>query len=281
MESLWNTLAGEQFEESPYRPVQVGGVTMCALYVDRNNEERKYTTDLYFDTGLSFVAKPRFLSYRHRFVLVPKDNISGANRWDMRASDVADWIRWSEHMSHTIVTSTFKSGASVPSLLHAQSFGARREGQYLSSLVQAQTSVVVPWDIMPLFQEVQIAKLHGYPLNGLKLSAMKTCQGLEQISDKAFELALNYDHLKAFNLVIVPENTDHYTVYFVPRKKSATTIYGLHRWQIGSYEMNGQLQAPSQQEADDLTEAAVLNMYRTTCLDEEEFDEFQRLIHTF
>ena len=98
MESLWNTLAGEQFEESPYRPVQVGGVTMCALYVDRNNEERKYTTDLYFDTGLSFVAKPRFLSYRHRFVLVPKDNISGANRWDMRASDVADWIRWSEHM---------------------------------------------------------------------------------------------------------------------------------------------------------------------------------------
>jgi len=134
---------------------------------------------------------------------------------------------------------------------------------------------------MPLFQSIEVAQLHHHPLNGLKFTAMKTLQGLDQISNKVFELALNYDHLKAFNLVIVPENTDYYVVYFIPRKKSATTIYGPNRWQVGSFEMNGQLQATSQREADELDEAKVLDMYRATCLDEEEFYEFQKLLHTF
>jgi len=180
--------------------------------------------------------------------------------------------------------STFKSGASVPFDLHAQSFPLWRDSDTrLSALpdVDARSEVLVEIGMMPRFRNIQVARLRDYPIQGLRLTYQDSEDGLTEVSRKIFELALNYDNLKAFNVVIVPSRDATPSVYFFPRRKDGVAIYGVRRWQIAALEANGLLQAKDAQEANSLSMSDVNDIFRETSLSEDEFKEFLRQLQSF
>jgi hypothetical protein len=191
--------------------------------------------------------------------------------------DIEDLLFWSAHMQHVITVSTFKSGASHPFTFHAQSFPLQRksDGICLSALPGLPTTPAIEEGEMPHFTSLRIERLKTYPLRGIRIAGE-----LMEVSKKTYELALNYDDGKAFNLVILPSGPD---MYFFPRKKDGNAIYKIanRRWQIAALEANGLMQAKNQEDAAKIDAAMIDDIFSQTGLSEGEFNNFLNLLNTF
>jgi len=282
LEDIWDKLGEHKLLDAKIRDIMVEDACFRVLYPP-NEEVIKH--NIYLRTGLSFFAKPRFESYRYRFVLFPADSLAGVARWEIKEQDIRDLIRWSEKMEHVVTVSTFKSGASTPFAFHAQSFPMRRKSdqQCLSALPGAGVTELNTRGSMPHFKSIWIGQLAKYPIRGLKITGE-----LSDLCKKTFELALNYDHLKAFNIVILPGQDKHMNssrpaVYFFPRRKDGQAIYqiGRQRWQIAALEVNGLMQAKDEDEAERINAATIKAAFSNTSLNEKEFEDFLKLLDTF
>lgn len=279
VEDIWDRLAKGAFVEAELRSVNLGAATFRVLYWSRSEE---FVPALYLETGLSLLAWPRLVSYRHRWVLLPRDTIAARECWRLQLDDVVDALRWSAHMEHISTFSTFKSGASEPFSRHWQSFPLRRsKGEYLTALRNVPTKVHVERGAMPRFEQIEVAVLQEYPACGLKIVAEDSEGGLLQAARKTYELALGFDALKSFNVVIVPDGSRTPSIFLFPRRKDGKVIFGPHRWQIAGLELNGLLQAPSKDEADKIDEAFIIDMFGQTTASAGEFEYVLSLIDTF
>ena len=134
---------------------------------------------------------------------------------------------------------------------------------------------------MPHFEELQIEALDGYPVRGILIRSHQTDAGRRQAAQKAYELALNYDGMKAFNLVIVPREQDSPSVFVFPRPKEGRAIYGPRRWQIAAVELNGLMQTKDSEEEASIDSDTIKDIFRQTTLSERQFEEFCKGIDTF
>lgn len=281
LEKIWDRLASGVFTPAKLRAVKVGRATFKILHLARNAEQ--LVPGAYLQTGLSFYAWPRLAGYRHRFVLCPMDSVGGQVRWDLRCQDVLDWLRWSKHMRHVVTMSTLKSGASTPLYLHAQSFPLRQGREYLTALADPKPrgKILVDFGCMPHFGDIRISWLHDYPMPGFRMDMRSTDRAVEQAADKAFEFALNWNGLKAFDLAILPQDRGALAVYFFPRRKDGRCIYGPSRWQIAAIEANGLIQAKSKSQALAMDETAIKSLFTAVRLTESEMQECLGLVHSF
>lgn len=281
VEKVWDRLAGKDFTPATIRCVDVDGCEFKVLYLSRQED---FVPDVYLNTGLSLYVWPRLAAYRYRHILASPDNMGENPRWAMGRPDLASWMKWSAHMGHVVTMSTYKSGASHPAWLHAQSFPLRQEegGKTiaLTALLNAGVKTLVAPGVMPRFKNITIERLVGYPAHGLRLTGDGTEEGDSQVTRKIVELALNYDHFKAFNIVIVPLN-GRQAVHFFPRRRTGRAIYGPARWQIAGLEMNGLMQAKTPEDAASVDAALIRKILRTVSLDDAEFDGFLELLETF
>ena len=134
---------------------------------------------------------------------------------------------------------------------------------------------------MPRFKTLVIRDLANYPLRGIRITGAD-----DEVASKVFELALNYDDLKAFNLVILPppEGTSgEASAYFFPRRRDGRAIFKFHgdRWQIAALEANGLIQAKSKAAFSEIDSNTVRELFTRTGLAEDEFEEFLKLLDTF
>jgi hypothetical protein len=274
IEETWDTLAGGSFDEAVLRQIRVRDCTFLALHLPR---DESFKPRLAWRTGLSFLAVPRFAAYRHRLVLVPADVFISSRRSEITEKDIEDLLCWSAHMQHIVTVSTFKSGASHPFTFHAQSFPLERarDGMCLTALSGLRTTPVIEEGEMPHFTSLRIDSLNAYPLRGIRIAGE-----LMEVSKKTYELALNYDHLKAFNLVILPTGPD---MYFFPRNKNGNAIYRIanRRWQIAALEANGLMQAKKEEDAAKIDAAMIDEIFSRTGLSQREFQDFMNLLSTF
>ncbi|MCY2994700.1 MAG: hypothetical protein NTY19_43585 [Planctomycetota bacterium] len=141
--------------------------------------------------------------------------------------------------------------------------------------------IMVPFRTMPFFHHVQIGIVEDHPARGIVLTGSQDSDGAHQVAQKAFELALNHDHLKTFNLVIVPTVEYSARVFFFPRRRDGIAVFGPNRWQVSAMELCGMIPAKCQDEFDSLNEAVVRQMFATTCPGDKEFADFTGLIETF
>lgn len=277
IEDTWELLAAGKFAEADLRDVPVDNAIFKALHLPR---DETFKPKLAWRTGLSIVAMPRFAAYCHRLVLLPADVFVGNQRSKISQRDIEDLIIWSGHMQHVITVSTFKSGASHPFTFHAQSFPLRRkkDGWCLSALPGVPTKIEIKKGEMPHFDSVQIEQLSNYPICGLRITG-----DLSEVTKKTYELALNYDDLKAFNLVIVPSDESAPAVYFFPRNKDGNAIYQTanRRWQIAALEVNGLMQAKTETDAAQIDAARIKDIFARAGLPPEEFKTFLNLLNTF
>lgn len=278
LESIWDKLAPEDFTRAPLSEVRVGDVRFQKLFLPRGDDPSPVMIAL----GFSLYGIPRFAAYRYRLVLIPEDVVAVQNRWDIREMDIQGFISWSRHVRHVITFSTLKSGGSVPLKIHAQSFPLQSEGGVLSALATVGSELWIPQGVMPRYRSLEIRVLKGYPLRGISITG-----NAEEMASKLFELALNYDHLKTFNLVILPaskqESEAEVLAFFFPRRKDGRAIYDLNgnRWQIAALETNGLMQAKSEADLASIDESKIREIFECTGLDETEFDEFLQILETF
>lgn len=277
VEVIWDRLAGDDFQQAGLREVKVDGAPFQVLHVLRKEE---FVPSVYLPTGLSFYAWPRLAAYKYRCVLVPQENMRQTPRWELHISDISDWAKWSTHMGHVITFSTLKSGASDSLCLHAQSFPLYQDGVRLSALPGLQTEPLIRFNQMPQFEGLEIHRLTRYPIPGLKIIGNGTPDGQRQVARKLFELALNYDGLKAFNLVLIPCEND-VEAYFFPRRKSGQAIYGPQRWQIAALEVNGLMQAKTAKQRSSISAKQIKLIFREISLNEREFQDFLNILKTF
>jgi len=278
-QEVWDRLAEGHFTPAPLRPLDVDGFPFKVLHVPRDQE---FVPGVYLKTGLPLVAWPRLAAYRHRFVLLPLENLAGGDRWAIHDGDVESWMAWSAHMDHIITFSTFKSGASSPQTLHAQSFPKTdASGTVLTALAGVPSDTIVPFGDMPHFEKLEIALLVEYPVRGLRLRVDGTQQGVKQLDRKVCEFALNYDDRKAFNLIIVPQEAGTPVAYFFPRRKDGTAICGAARWQIAGLEVSGLLQVKTEDDLRCVDSRTVRALFDQTSLRADEFASFLKLVDSF
>ncbi len=279
LEASWDKLVPENFLPPTYKAVEVGGVTFQAVLVPTTADIRP---KVYVETGLSFLVWPRFAGMRYRFVLIPADYFVEPARWALNIRDIEDWILWSNHMNHIVGMSTFKSGAGVPFLLHAQSIPVCSDDQtVLTALKDISAEQLIGYEEMPFFQDVRMSTVPGYPVHCIKIQGKNSEDGLQQVAKKVFEIALNYDHLKSFNLVILPSAELSACVFFFPRRKDGTVVYGHNRWQIGALEVNGLMLTKSEEGFEKMSSANIKEIFQKTCPNRNDFELFLRLINTF
>ena len=276
-ERIWDKAARDAFTPAQLRPIDVDGYLFHSLWLPRDEE---FVPNVYLDLGLLFLLWIRLAAYRYRFVLVPVDGISQETRWQIRESDIVSWLNWSAQMKHVVTFSTLKSGASLPLGVHAQSFPLENGGVCFSALREARTSDIVSYGEMPHFERIRIARLLNYPIKGLKITGDGSDSGRCQVAKKVFEFALNYDALKAFNLVFLPLGNET-EAFFFPRRRDGRAVFGPDRWQIAALEVNGLMQAKTQKEAESLGPEEIRRIFRATSPSDEEFGCFLELINTF
>jgi len=277
-ELVWDQLARDMFTAARLRVVTVGETEFKVLHLPRTEE---FVPDVYVRTGLSFYAWPRLAGYRHRFVLTPADVLAGPERGGVTVEDVLDWIAWSAHMRHVVTFSTYKSGASYPFGMHAQSFPLHSETGTLSALTESQGRAIVDFGAMPHFGDIRIEVLEGYPARGLRILTRDGDGARMQAARKVFELAVNYDGMKAFNAVILPREDGPPAVHFFPRRKDGRATYGPGRWQIAALEINGLMQAKDRAAAEAIDADTIRDIFVQTTPDERQFEEFLNLIDSF
>lgn len=281
IEVAWDKLVPRNFSSPTYKAIDVDGATFQAVLVPPAADIRP---KVYIETGLSFLVWPRFAGMRYRFVLIPADYFVEPARWELSIQDIEDWILWSNHMGYIVSMSTFKSGAGVPFLLHAQSIPVCNDDQtVLTALQGVSAEQLIAYGEMPFFQDICISTLPGYPIPCIKIQGKNSEDGLQQVAKKVFEIALNYDHLKSFNLIITPSPDLSSCVYFFPRRKDGTAIYasGKNRWQIGALEVNGLMLTKSEEAFERMSEAKIKEIFQKTCPSRNDFELFLRLINTF
>jgi len=141
--------------------------------------------------------------------------------------------------------------------------------------------VLVPRKRMPRFERLQIERLAGYALPGLRILSDDSEEARWQAASKLYELALTYDQFKAFNIVIVP--MEHATsAFFFPRRRTGRAIADAEsRWQIAALEVNGLMQTKSERDAADLDETRIRRIFADVALSEPEFESFLELVETF
>jgi hypothetical protein len=286
IEELWDMIAQKlDFQEPEIRLIDVDGIPFRALLLPRSKD---FGPKVYLKTGLSFFAWPRIAGYRYRWVLIPADNLadnSREKRWTPTIEDITDWIRWSNTMEHNVSLSTFKSGAGVPWGIHAQSiplFLEKGEERIkLTSLQDVEPETIIETGQMPWFKDIRISVLKGYPARGLKIEGSDSADSLEQCARKTWETALNYDNFKAFNLVILPSPGQASQVYFFPRRRDGVATWGKDRWQIAGMEMSGMMPGKSNEGFRSIDPETIKQVFRRTCLDDQEFRDFLKLLETF
>ena len=280
LDSIWDSVAPRNFREATLHEVCCKNIRFQKLHLPVGDDPSPVRIHL----GFSLYGKPRFAAYRYRLVLLPEDIVGGSTRWQITRADIARFVKWARHGKHVITFSTLKSGASFPLSLHAQSFPIiqKETKTPLTSLVGVATDVCIRAGEMPGFTSLEIATLRDYPIPGLKLTGEE-----QEIVDKAYELALNYNELKAFNMVILPDSvdagTDKLSVFFFPRRRDGRATFHFHdnRWQIAALEVNGLLQAKSPEALAAIDEATIVDLFNRTGLNDQEFNEFLRLLETF
>jgi hypothetical protein len=278
IESTWDNLASD-FLSPQYKVLTVGNVEFYAFLLPRVVEPE---FRIYIETGLSFLAWPRSVGFRYRFVLIPRQSLTEYINWQIQPEDIFDWVIWSNCMNYVTTVSTFKSGAGVPFKKHAQSIPALFDREiYLSSLANLPKELLIDYGQMPFFKEIKISRIKDFPVEGLCIESLNSINGLNQVANKVFELALNYDELKAFNLIILPANQFETKLFFFPRRKDGVATYGASRWQIAGLELNGLLLTKTKNTFDKLNEILVREMFNKTCPSSNEFDLFLKLVDTF
>jgi hypothetical protein len=274
-EHIWDAMAPADFVPAELHPVTVGGHVFHKLCLTRGDTPSPVRIRL----DKSMYGMPRFAAYRYRVVLFPKDVLLHGNRWDLHEADILTWLGWARRMQYMVTFSTYKSGASMPHSLHAQSFPLKNHQDIaLTALSRAEGSSIIEPGTMPRFKSLRISVLHDYPLRGLCLTGED-----EEVANKFFELALCYDNLKALNLVIVPGSNGGLSTFFFPRRRDGTAIYDMNcsRWQIAALEANGLLQAKTTKDLDKIDPTVVRDIFAKTGLSEAEFTEFCKLLQTF
>jgi hypothetical protein len=282
LEAIWNSVAPDDFSEAALQEVPFKNIRFKKLHLPRRDVPSRITICL----GFSLYGRPRFAAYRYRLVLLPEDILGGNTRWQITRADIASFVKWARHMKHVVTFSTLKSGASFPLSLHAQSFPMFQKETALTALAGIATDVHVGNNEMPHFPSLEIATLRDYPLHGIKITSTDTNGSSEEMVDKTYELALNYDALKAFNIVILPESTDvagRLSLFFFPRRRDGRAIFRFHgdRWQIAALEANGLLQAKTVKALTDIKEETIADMFNRTGLNDHEFKDFLRMLETF
>lgn len=275
VETTWDVLAAGRFEEAALREVDVHGAPFQVLHLPR---DESFKPKLAWRTGLSFVAMPRFAAYRHRVVLLPNDIFLGSGRGRITERDIADLIFWCTHMQHVCTVSTFKSGASHPFMWHAQSFPLLPAGgTMLTALAGARGSVLLNEGQVPHFETLRIERLDEYPVRGLRITG-----DAKEVMRRIYEVALNYDELKAFNLILLPTAAS-FEAYLFPRPKHGRAIYPIanRRWQIAALEVNGLIQAKTADDAAQTDARTIQAILGTASLSEEDFETFLLLLDTF
>ena len=280
LRNLWDKLSAGVFVQPEFRTIVVGGLAFRCLPLPRMPDQEP---KVLVESGLSFLAWPRLSGYRYRWVLVPRRNVVEAQpQWEISALDVQEWITWANQMNHVVTYSTFKSGAGVPWSAHAQSVPLWLNEQTKATVLEdVAERILVEFRVMPFFDQIQIGVLEGHPARGILLTGSKEPDGAKQVAQKIFELALNYDHLKAFNLVIVPAQGSSARVYFFPRRRDGVSIFGPNRWQVSGMELCGMIPAKSQSEFENLSETTIRELFSVTIPDETEFEAFLHLVETF
>jgi hypothetical protein len=277
---LWTSLAPSQFVETPLRRINVRKIP---VYIVSSGQQReKPHVDVFFETGLSFFAKPRFENYRHRFVLLPKRLTVSQGDWKISADDLFDWAWWSMALKHIVLFSTFQSGASVPFNLHAQSIPLMGDDRVLRSSLPALNYLpVIRFGEMPRSERIEIHKSHESMIPSVRIGFDGSQRGLQQAVIKLNELALTYCSMKSFNVVVVPRPKNGCHFYFIPRTKRGGATFGSNRWQIGSFDVNGLLQPLTSAEAALIDSSTIEQIFNCHCADSHEYDELISLLHTF
>jgi hypothetical protein len=140
---------------------------------------------------------------------------------------------------------------------------------------------VIPYGTMPRFRECQISVLQNYPAWGIRVTGVNTNDSFEQVAQKVFELALNYDNLKAFNLVILPRRELVGDVLFFPRRRDGKAVYGDERWQIAGLEFAGVLLCREEDKFDSMDASLIKKVFQSICTTEHEISECLSLLDTF
>lgn len=273
-EKIWDALAPSEFTEAELHPINVDGHQFHKLHLSRGDTPSPVRIELH----PAMYGMPRFAAYRYRSVLFPKDVLLHGNRWELRPDDILPWLDWARRMDYIVTFSTHKAGGSVPQNFHAQTFPYSQNNRVLSALANVRTQTIIPRNCMPRYESLEIATLQDYPLRGLLLTGHDP-----DVARKVYELALCYDNLKAFNIVISPRPNANLATFFFPRRRDGRATYPINgtRWQIAALEANGLMQAKTVQDLKEIDEHRIRAIFTHTGLSQPEFDDFLKLLETF
>lgn len=280
---VWDRLAAGDFVPAVLRAVDVDGYPFKVLL----SSKETFVPDVYLENkASSLLVWPRLQTYPHRFILTPRENLTPAARWDLRKLDLDDMLAWAVHMQHVVTFSTFKAGASHPAWLHAQSFPVEAtlggDRWTLTALAAARTQRCVAMGAMPHFKRIAIGVLDGYPAPGVVLTDDGTEEGRHELRSKVYELTVNWDASKSFDLVILPPLAEYgLRAFFFPRRRWGRAIYGDERWQIAALELNGLMQCRSADRMAQMNADEIRRIFAATTPEPAEFAEFLEMLNTF
>ncbi len=282
LENLWFKIADKEFVDPQVKLIELEGNLFRALSLPRGKDKEPKP---YIETGLSFMAWPRIAGFRNRFVLKPIDTFIKKERWQVNISDIVDWIIWANSYQYIVTLSTFSSGAGVPWNCHAQSIPeCLPNGEAITPLRSVKKKLIIDYskiENMPWFSGVKISTLVNYPAKGILIEGENSEHSLRESAKKTYEIAVNFDNLKNFNLVILPEKQMGSKIYFFPRRSDGNAIYGRERWQIGAVEMGGILPCKNKEIYDNINSLEVKKIYEDTTPDSSEFEKFLSLLNSF
>ena len=236
-EAAWERAAGDR-PNAEVKKFSACGTTVVCMHAPWHDDPNPR---VYLETGFSFLAMVRPFALPYRCVLLPRSSFGDRIDWRLSSRDIADWIKWANQIGHIVTFSTFKSGAGFPMMMHAQSFSASLgpELDWSDVLRSVANTTVIAFGEMPHYGSIEISSVSQYLGPALKIAGEDSDEALNQVANKVYELALNYDNLKACNLVVVPSRGQASLVLFIPRRRDGMSIFGDTRWQIAAIEFAG------------------------------------------
>jgi hypothetical protein len=276
-ERIWDGV-GNDFPEMETKTVTIDEASFLCVHAPWFPDKEPRVC---IQTGLSFLAGVRLAVIHYRFVLQPINSLT-VKRWEIQHHDILDWVCWAKQMNYIVTFSTLKSGAGYPLGIHAQSipYLSYLTNHPMSFLPNISRKTIVPFETMPRFLKIQISLLEKYPAPALCLESDDSPEGLLQITEKAYELALNYDQLKAFNLAIIPSSATP-QIYFFPRRRDGHAIFGNSRWQVAGLEFAGILLCREKDKFEKMDKPVIRELFDTIAINREEFDRLQHLVSSF
>lgn len=277
MNDFWDRVSGSDFTPATLHPRPVNGLTFHVLYGGPPEPSRLH---VYCETHLSLLADPRPRAYQYRWLLIPREDPAGRQRWQMELTHIIDLLQWSLQFEHLITYSTFKAGASHPWSMHAQALPWRVADPKVPSGWRNYTTLAEP-EILPHlealidfgtapFGDVCVQRVAGgYPAPGVRITFRSLYPGLIQAARRAFIWMAGYDHFQALNLLILPRQLQAEdgswlpAIFLFPRRRDGQAVFPLdgQRWQIASLELNGLLQVRSPDQVARLGPAQILDVF--------------------